>query len=365
MLYLEVIMRGSVILFFACSLAFVRQSPGQDVVSASAGVLQYFEGAVVVDDKAVEHKSGSFVSLKNGSSLRTVKGRAELLLTPGVYLRMDENSGLRMESNSLTDTRFQLTGGAAIVDSLNARPGNTVTLVLDGSEVRFPSPGVYRIDCDLAELQVYSGEAKVTHHGTSTPVDSSQLYYFRLELTIKKFGEGATDEFYDWAHNRSDEIADHNQMALAEQADAEDADAAAGVFAVPPLSSLPGYASPSTVYSTYASPVVPFYAYPQAQPFGYPFFTSFLLLPPLTHKPVTSNWPITTGAVYRPRPIVTRWPTSSISGFSNGVSHYPATIVHHPVGTTFTHPVVVTPRVTSPAPVMHAPAPHVMAVGHR
>ena len=358
-------MRGSVILFFPLLLAFVRQGAGQDVVSASAGVLQYFEGTVIVDDKPVEHKSGSFVSLKNGSTLRTDKGRGELLLTPGVYLRMDENSSLRMESNSLTDTRFQLKGGAAILDNLNSKPGNGVTLVLDGSEVRFPNPGVYRIDCDLAELQVYSGEAKVTHHGSLTSVDAEHLYYFRLEMTIKKFGEGATDEFYDWAHNRSDVIADHNQIALAEQADAEDADTTAGIFAVPPLSSLPGYSAPSTGYSTYASPVVPFYLYPPAQPFGYPFLTSFIFLPTLVHRPGTANWPITSGTIYRPRPIVTRWPTSSLSGVSSGVVHYPSTIVHYPAGSAQTHPVVVTPRVTSPAPAVHATAPHAMAVGHR
>jgi len=360
-------MRGSVILFFPLLLAIVRPGAGQDVVSASAGVLQYFEGAVTVDDKPVEHKAGIFVSLKNGSTLRTEKGRGELLLTPGVYLRMDENSSLRMESNSLTDTRFQLTGGAAILDNLNGKPGSAVTLVLDGSEVRFPNPGVYRVDCDLAELQVYSGEAKVTHHGTSTAVDAEHLYYFRLEITIKKFGEGATDEFYDWAHNRSDVIADHNQMALAEQADAEDADTTAGMFAVPPLGSLPGYGAPSTGYSTYASPVVPFYLYQQTQPFGfgYPLFSSVILLPTLIHQPGRANWPISSGTIYRPRPIVTRWPTSSLSGVSSGVLHYPSTIIHYPAGTALSHPVIVTPRVTSPAPVSHAAAPHVMAVGHR
>jgi hypothetical protein len=270
-----------------------------------------------------------------------------------------------MESNSLTDTRFQLTGGAAILDNLNAKPGSGVTILFDGSEVRFPNPGVYRVDCDLAELQVYSGEAKVTHHGTSTAVDAEHLYYFRLEITIKKFGEGASDEFYDWAHNRSDVIADHNQIALAEQADAEDADTTAGMFAVPPLSSLPGYNAPSTGYSSYASPVVPFYAYPQAQPFGYPLFTSLILLQPLVHQPNTSKWPITSGTIYRPRPIVTRWPTASLSGVSSSVVHYPSTIVHYPAGSALTHPVVVTPRVTSPAAVTHAPVPHVMAVGHR
>jgi hypothetical protein len=113
-------MRGSVLFSFALLLRVCRSSAAQDVVSASSGVLQYFEGAVLLDNQPVEHKPAVFPSLKNGSVMHTARGRAELLLTPGVYLRLDENSSVRMQSNSLTNTRLELMEGSAILDNLNA-----------------------------------------------------------------------------------------------------------------------------------------------------------------------------------------------------------------------------------------------------
>jgi hypothetical protein len=80
-------------------------------------------------------------------------------------------------------------------------------------------------------LEAYSGEAEVTHQDimqkkVSLSVDSLHLYYFALGLTTNTFGDGAMDEFYDWARNRSEVIADQNQMASAEQDEAQNLDPA-------------------------------------------------------------------------------------------------------------------------------------------
>jgi hypothetical protein len=357
-------MRGSVFFSFALLLAFCGESIAQDVVSASSGVLQYFEGMVALDNKPIEHKAAVFPNLNNGSTICTKKGRAELLLTPGIYLRIDENSCLRMVSNSLTDTRLNMTEGSAIFDNLNASPNDAVLLIHEGSEVRFPRPGVYRIDSDVGELQVYSGEARVTHHRVSTTVDSSHLYYFALELTTNKLGDGAMDEFYDWAHNRSDVIANQNQLASAEQDDAQNADpGSTGTFAVPPLYSLPSYAAPSLGYSTYGSTINPFYPYAPTPYPGFVSFASVLVLSPLRHWPSGLQWHGGAGSVYRPAPVITRWPSPT----QGVLSHWPATGVHYPIGTSIGRPTTVTamPHPISPPVAPHLAAPRVGAVGHR
>ena len=141
-------MRWNLVLSFAFLAGICHSGNAQDVISASSGLLHYFEGQVVLDDKPVEHKAAVFPSLKNGSLIRTEKGRAELLLTPEVYLRMDEQSSLRMESNSLTDTRLELVDGSVIVDNLNAAAATPVVLIHNGTSIRFPKPGIYRIDCE-------------------------------------------------------------------------------------------------------------------------------------------------------------------------------------------------------------------------
>ncbi len=377
MLIAETLMRRSVPFLFAFLLAGCQIVAAQDVVSASAGVLHYFEGTVILDDKPIEHKAAVFPSLNNESTLKTEKGRAELMLTPGAYLRLDDNSAIRMVSNSLVKTRLDLTKGSAIVDTLNATAADALVLSYEGSEVRFPKPGIYRLDSDVGELQVYSGECTVTRHGASTTVDSSHLYYFLLQITTRKFGDGATDEFYDWASNRSDVIADQNQLASADQNDALGTDPGNGgsMYVVPPIYASPGYATPATPlfgYSQYGGGVNnPFYVYQQS-PYS-PFASSLgvILLPPFRHRPGGSRWPVTIGAGYRPGSVVngsvvTRWP-SSTQGL---LSPLPSSGLRYPVHSPIMRPSSPTMRMTAPSiTAPHAAAPHISAPhiggGHR
>ena len=73
----------------------------QYVISAHSGVIQVVEGSAYLNDKAVVTKFGQFPDIKNGQEFRTEQGRAEVLLTPGVFLRMGENSSIKMVSNLL------------------------------------------------------------------------------------------------------------------------------------------------------------------------------------------------------------------------------------------------------------------------
>src|ERR1700680_5108480 len=88
----------------------------QSVISAHSGVIHYTEGKVSVDDKVFEQKTAEFAELKEKSVLKTEEGRAELLLTPGVFLRVGENSAVRMLSNHLSDTRVEVLNGEALIE---------------------------------------------------------------------------------------------------------------------------------------------------------------------------------------------------------------------------------------------------------
>src|SRR6266446_3754532 len=78
----------------------------QSVISARSGVIHYIEGDVAIDGASIHPKFAEFLELKSGQVLATQEGRAEVLLTPGVFLRLAENSSVRMLSNSLADTRI-------------------------------------------------------------------------------------------------------------------------------------------------------------------------------------------------------------------------------------------------------------------
>src|ERR1700730_84427 len=85
--------------------AITQLSPhlaAQKVVSARAGLISYLQGPAFVDGKRVVLKTARFPQMSNGETLSTgIVGRAELLLAPGVILRLPENSAVRMEDTSL------------------------------------------------------------------------------------------------------------------------------------------------------------------------------------------------------------------------------------------------------------------------
>jgi hypothetical protein len=362
-------------LFFALLIGLCSSSLAQDVVSASPGVLQYFEGAVELNDRPIQHKAGVFPSLKDGSILKTGKGRAELILTPGVFLRMDEETSVRMLANSLTDTRLEVVNGAVLLDSLNSPPADVVTLQYKSSQIHFPQPGIFRIDCNLDELQTYSGRAEVRRGSASaTPVDSQHLYYFALEFTTTKFGNGDQDEFYDWAHNRSDTIVEQNERASAEQEESQDPDpgAGGGLFGAVPSFALPPSMTPASGYGSffnsyqYGNVVSPSSA---LNPCFFPAVTAVVFYPPWS-RPTAVKRPPGIGPGPHPRPILNRWPTSTVAGSAGymGSSGYRSPDLPVPAYQKpgIHVPAVNAPRLTPPPAAAHVAAPPVIrAVGHR
>jgi hypothetical protein len=309
----------SLVVLQMCSVLY-----GQDVISARSGMVHFTEGQVFLDDHLLDRKSGSFPSIKEGSTLRTEKGRAEVLLTPGVFLRLDENSSIRMVSTELADTRLTFLNGSAILDQSDpAQANNAITITYKDARAQFPKKGIYRLDGDTGVLQVYSGEAVVTYAGDKTTVDSGHLFFCWLGLQTAKLGDGTEDEFYDWAGDRNQVIAQENQLAKDTNKDPGDVDgdpsAQLGAGNAPyygGLGSGSGVVPPSVGPQVYPYGAYPYNAYPYGSyvvgnaffnpflgvggspffPFGYPALV--IVRPYRTTHPL---WPhSSTSSLYRP-----------------------------------------------------------------
>lgn len=283
---------------------------GQEVVSARSGMVHFTEGQVFLDDHPVDRKSGSFPSIKEGSTLRTEKGRAEILLTPGAFLRLDENSSIKMVSTELADTRLVFESGSAILDlSDAAQADNGIVITYKDARAKFPKRGVYRLDNDTGVLQVYSGGADVTYAGQETHVDPSHLFFCWLGLETNKLGNGTEDEFYDWASDRSQAISDENQLAQQTGQDPGDVDpdpSAQLGGGIAPYSGSTGVLPPAigpqvypyntyTMSSTFFDPFLTFGPTPYV-PFSFP-----MLLVVRPYRTNRSLWPhSTTNPVWRP-----------------------------------------------------------------
>ena len=116
----------------------------QPVIGAKSGIVNYIEGKVFLADKVLELQPAQFPEVKENTGMRTEEGRAEILLTPGVVLRIGENSSFKMITNRLIDTRLELLSGSAVVD---ASPSTTSRLRIRAM------PGEKRRVQDRARLQ--------------------------------------------------------------------------------------------------------------------------------------------------------------------------------------------------------------------
>jgi hypothetical protein len=195
-----------VVLLISASSAWAQQ-----VVSAHSGVIHFVEGQVTLEGQTVQPKFGEFPDVKNGQTLATQDGRAEVLLNPGVILRVGENSSFKMLSNNRADTRLEVLSGEAVVEVGELLPSNAITLVSGGMHMELVKKGLYRIDADdPGKFRVYEGEARVTSENQSLLARKGRQVIFGAVLDMSAFDVKEMDALMRWTARRSEYLAEAN-----------------------------------------------------------------------------------------------------------------------------------------------------------
>ncbi|HTC87508.1 MAG TPA: hypothetical protein VK686_04370 [Bryobacteraceae bacterium] len=190
----------------------------QYVISSHSGVIQYVEGRALLADKPVEPKFGQFPDIKENQEFRTEDGRAEILLTPGVFLRLGENSAIRMLSTRLTDTRVEVLSGSAVVESNEIPKDNAIQLVYKKDTVRLQKQGLYRLDTEPARFQVFEGEAIVADASGQLTLHGGKQTNLADALMAESFDRKADDQdaLYRWSDRRASYVAQANVASAAQ-----------------------------------------------------------------------------------------------------------------------------------------------------
>jgi hypothetical protein len=190
----------------------------QSVTSAHSGTLHYFQGDVSIDGTPAESKVGRFSDIREQSVLRTDRGRAEVLLTPGVFLRIGENSAIKMLDNRLISTRVEILSGSAMVESDDPQMSikdSPVSLVYKDYEIRMVKHGLVEITADPAQMKVYKGEVVVTTVASNerVTVKEGRMLSFSAALLTEAFNDKVGDDLYLWARDRSQDISAANMSS--------------------------------------------------------------------------------------------------------------------------------------------------------
>jgi hypothetical protein len=190
---------------------------------AQPGTVNYVEGAASLNGETLNNKNVGNATLEAGQELNTAAGKAEVLLTPGVFLRLDDNSAVKMVSPDLTLTQVELEKGRAAVEVDEIHDQNNLEIIDHGVTTRLDKTGYYEFDANQPEAMVFKGMAKAeVGDGKWREIKSHHELALTGEpngqpLTKEKpidFDTRATDELYNWNNLRSQYLAEaNNQMA--------------------------------------------------------------------------------------------------------------------------------------------------------
>jgi hypothetical protein len=179
---------------------------------AQPGAVNYIEGQVSLDGQTVAAGQVGSLQVSPGQILETQNGRAEMLLTPGVFLRLSDQSAVRMVSPSITDTRVELIRGEAMMEAARVERENHLVVLDHGASALIGKRGIYEFRADVPTVVVFDGEAQVQQADRTIDVGKGKELLLGQKKPQKFNREGAEsgDSLYAWSKLRSEYVAEAN-----------------------------------------------------------------------------------------------------------------------------------------------------------
>jgi hypothetical protein len=227
--------------------------------SAVPGTVNYIEGSATLNGQPVGRNAVGYATVTPGGVIATTQGRAEVLLTPGVFLRLGNNSAAQMVTPDLTNTVVNVEHGRAAVEVDQLFKQNDIQIVVDNVPVQLVKPGFYEFDADRGAVMVFKGEAVVSKGNGKwvTIKDHRDLNVAEgtgAALKTAKFDVNQQEQrgLYQWSSLRSEYLAEASSQ-------------------IAPQYGVPGYA-PGWYWSPYMLDYTFLGPYPFYSPFGWGFY---------------------------------------------------------------------------------------------
>jgi hypothetical protein len=177
------------------------------------GAVNYVEGHVAVNGKTLARSQVGSEMLSKGQALQTTNGRTEMLLTPGVYVRLGDNSSVKLVSPDLTHPTVALNRGEALIEVDETHKESRLNVVDNGVTVNLQKKGIYEFRANPATVEVYDGKVAVQEPGGPYHVTKGREALLAPDTKIKpeKFDRKEADELYAWSKLRSEYEAEASQ----------------------------------------------------------------------------------------------------------------------------------------------------------
>ncbi len=194
----------------------------QNANPARPGTLNYVEGQVSIDGRPVQSSSIGATAVDAGQQIETGNGKAEVLLTPGVFLRLGDNSEATMVAPNLTHTEVKLVRGEADIEVDQVFKQNDLVVDEGTDDTHLLKTGLYNFDANDGTVKVFDGKAAVVPAAMSGDGQKPEFVKGGHELALNgeatkpaSFNKAASaDDLYNWGSLRSQYLGEANlQMA--------------------------------------------------------------------------------------------------------------------------------------------------------
>ena len=244
----------------------------QYTISARPGIINSIEGIAYMNGTHVtDAKAAQKMFLGANDTLSTDTGKAEVLLTPGVFLRVGDHSEVRMVSPSLTDMQVAVVKGEAMIEAMDLLKETSIRVKIGDSLTRVEKTGLYRFTADNPPaVAVFEGKALVSLGDKKVDLGKDRRTVLDAQLKSVKFkGKVDQGDLYAWSKTR-DEYASASSYNAAKSLASNSSGGAWGGYG---FSGFNGYAGPGWFFN----PAFGSYAWlpgdgASFSPFGYGYF---------------------------------------------------------------------------------------------
>jgi len=222
-------------LFIVGSLG--QSASAQHLISTKAGFVNRVEGKVMIQRQDSENGEMGRASLgtqmRNGDWLiTTADSRAEVLLNPGSYLRMDEKAKIRAVNTDLAEIRFELVSGSIIIEvgAPNTNQGAidkkmALEVVTPQGQVSIAKEGLYRFDAKgaVTSVSVRKGELFLGTRDQLLAKNATRIGKGKrfdligansLAPQVAKLEKDVLDGFDQWSYQRAEMLVAANYSVL-------------------------------------------------------------------------------------------------------------------------------------------------------
>jgi len=209
-----------ILLITAISTFCPAQNRERNTISAKAGGVNSVVGHVTVTRSTqAPQLLTSQDDLVSGDVVNSgAGGQAEVLLNPGAYLRLAENSQFTLVDNSLDKLLVQLDSGNAIIEATGPDGIDLhIPVVTPQGRLTIVRRGIYRVNVreGVTEVLIRKGRVQLGDDPKNVAKNGSRITLTGGTSELAKLDKKDSDAFDQWSKERGETLARANQRLSA------------------------------------------------------------------------------------------------------------------------------------------------------